>query len=310
MSVVMLSICIPVYEQPVLLERCLASLAMQTYTNFEVIVTDDSPTNSSATVVERYQHLLQIDYEKNMPAKGFPNNWNYALSKAGGTYLWLLHQDDSLMRRNVIENVITQLQSTQCDVLFGSFEQPQYQGFKAINQQFTAKKVIPWHFLTGNTIGPPSNVIMKHNSVQYDGRFQWLVDVEYYLRLHRNMPNWYYLQSQVIEVGVHEGQMTNICIANPAIALREYTLLVGMYSAKYLNNILYFDFIWRLIRNNITINATTTLEVLVTNAPQKSWLFVVYSWQQLLPVILQKNPVASKTLMLLCYLRLNLFKAK
>lgn len=310
MSVVTLSICIPAYEQPMLLERCLASLAMQTYTNFEVIVTDDSHTSSSAVVVEKFSRQLRMQYEKNTPAKGFPNNWNHALSKATGTYVWLLHQDDCLLHDHVMEQVIATIQSTQSDVLFGSFEAPQYQKFKVINQQFTAKKITPWHLLTGNTIGPPSNVVMKRNNVQYDGRFKWLVDVEYYLRLHTSMPNWYYLQTPMIEVGIHEGQMTNICIANPAIALQEYILLVNMYAAKYLSNILYFDFIWRLIRNNFKSNVATTHKVLAANASKDSWLFVVHQWQQRLPAIIRNNPIASKTIMTLCYLRLNFSNAR
>lgn len=48
------SICIPAYKQPEFLKRCLDSVFEQSYTDYEVIITDDSPDNEIEKLVNTY----------------------------------------------------------------------------------------------------------------------------------------------------------------------------------------------------------------------------------------------------------------
>ena len=50
---VKVSICVPAYKNPVGVERLLESIKVQSFTDYEVVVTDDSPDGSVEEVVRR-----------------------------------------------------------------------------------------------------------------------------------------------------------------------------------------------------------------------------------------------------------------
>jgi glycosyltransferase involved in cell wall biosynthesis len=91
-----ISICIPAYKHREFVERLLTSLLIQTFTDFEVIITDDSPDESVSTLVPDYTHRLNLVYFKNTPALGTPENWNEAIRQAKGQWIKLIHDDDWL----------------------------------------------------------------------------------------------------------------------------------------------------------------------------------------------------------------------
>src|SRR5690349_21816174 len=91
-----ISICIPAYKQRDYVERLIKSILVQTFTDFEVIITDDSPDQSIQTLAEEYQEALLIRYISNRPALGTPGNWNSAIRHARGEWIKLIHDDDWL----------------------------------------------------------------------------------------------------------------------------------------------------------------------------------------------------------------------
>ena len=67
-----ISICIPAYKHIDYVERLLTSLLDQTFTDFEVIITDDSPDESVSNLVTDYSNRLNLHYFKNTKALGTP----------------------------------------------------------------------------------------------------------------------------------------------------------------------------------------------------------------------------------------------
>ena len=49
-----ISICIPAYKHVDYLQRLLDSILIQTYKNFEIIITDDRPDNSVEILLEKH----------------------------------------------------------------------------------------------------------------------------------------------------------------------------------------------------------------------------------------------------------------
>jgi glycosyltransferase involved in cell wall biosynthesis len=89
-----ISICIPAYKRPDFLKRLLDSIAVQTFRDFEVIMTDDSPDGSVAQLVKEYESSFHVHYHKNPTPLGSPGNWNAALSLAKGQWIKMMHDDD------------------------------------------------------------------------------------------------------------------------------------------------------------------------------------------------------------------------
>src|SRR5436853_3312684 len=87
------SICIPAYSEPECFGRALASVLEQDFTDFEVIVTDDSPTDAIADVL-RTMGDDRIRYTRNVRRLGVPANWNRAADLATGEFVKFLHHDD------------------------------------------------------------------------------------------------------------------------------------------------------------------------------------------------------------------------
>ena len=91
------SILIPAFKD-VFLEKCLGSILMQTFSDFEVIVVDDASPNHILPVVERFEDS-RIHYyrnEKGFGARNVIGNWNKCLEYASGEFVICMGDDDEL----------------------------------------------------------------------------------------------------------------------------------------------------------------------------------------------------------------------
>lgn len=88
------SVIIPTYNRANDLRRCLDSLVLQTYQNFEVLVCDDGSTDNTKEVVEAYQGRLSIAYywEENWGGPAHPRNIGIKHAKA--EWICFLDSDD------------------------------------------------------------------------------------------------------------------------------------------------------------------------------------------------------------------------
>ena len=95
----LISICIPTYKRPDLLIEALDTCFAQTYTDFEIVIGDDSPDDLTQTVVDKYldAHKQPIRYAHHRPSLGQNLNVNDLFIRARGARLLLLHDDDLLL---------------------------------------------------------------------------------------------------------------------------------------------------------------------------------------------------------------------
>lgn len=102
-SMPLVSVITPTCSRPGMLERALNSLLSQTYTNFEVVIGDDNPCDSSDSaiakeIVERFFDAgMQVTYFKTSGKIGAGKVRNIASSKANGEYLVFLDDDDEFL---------------------------------------------------------------------------------------------------------------------------------------------------------------------------------------------------------------------
>ncbi|MEI8090416.1 MAG: glycosyltransferase [Opitutaceae bacterium] len=87
---------IPAYNRPALLAETLASIAAQTTAiPYEVIVCDDGTRPETAAIVARFP-AANFFYHRNTPSLGPVRNWNEVIHRARGTWVMVLHEDDTL----------------------------------------------------------------------------------------------------------------------------------------------------------------------------------------------------------------------
>jgi glycosyltransferase involved in cell wall biosynthesis len=94
------SVVVPTYNGERFIAATLNSVLNQTFTDFEVIVSDDASTDETIATVERFDdHRVSIVEDRSHV--GPAGNWNRALAQAQGQYVKVLAQDDLLYPENL-----------------------------------------------------------------------------------------------------------------------------------------------------------------------------------------------------------------
>jgi glycosyltransferase involved in cell wall biosynthesis len=105
----LVSVCIPTYKRPHLLREAVQSCLRQSYLNIEIIISDDSPDDTSERVITQSIKHDKIRYYRNATPLKQAANVNQLFSLAQGEYLILLHDDDLLLP-NAIRAMVACLQ--------------------------------------------------------------------------------------------------------------------------------------------------------------------------------------------------------
>ena len=234
------SICIPAYKQPVLLRRTLKSVIIQSYYDYEVIITDDSPDNSVVNVVREFQPNIKIKYYLNKKRMGSPENWNEAVRLASGEYIKILHHDDWFSDENSLAEFVNMLdQNPKADFAFCPSKNCGADGKMRYVNMTTETQIKMLHadprvLFQGNFIGAPSATIYRRQVDQeFDPRLKWLVDIDFYIRVLADKKEFVYVRRPLVCVSLESsGKVTDECLDNKKVEVFEYLYLYTKLS-KY-----------------------------------------------------------------------------
>ena len=110
-----ISVIIPVYNVENYIERCLASVQAQSFTDFEVLIVDDGSPDRSAELAEKYtaDSRFKLIRQKN----GGPGAArNTALAQAQGEYVAFVDSDDAVTA-DFLEKLYAAAAETRADVV-------------------------------------------------------------------------------------------------------------------------------------------------------------------------------------------------
>ena len=245
------SICIPAYNQATHLKKAIDSVLLQTYSDYEIVITDDSPGTIVSDLVTKYNLPDQIKYYKNPTTLGSPENWNESIRKASGEYIKILHHDDWLNYHYSLAKYVQLLdENPGSDFAFSATQVISAKGndwvHKVTSEQLAELEFNPLLLYNINLIGAPSTTIVRRNSeLRFDPNLKWLVDIEYYLRQISNHKIAYTPELLVVTF-VTEGRVTDECLYNREVEVPEYLYLldkvkkrVKLYSDVALRKCLY-----------------------------------------------------------------------
>ena len=300
-----ISICIPAYCRVQYLKRLLDSIIIQTFQDFEVIVSDDSPDSSVQDLLGNYKEKFTLKYFKNQSALGTPANWNFCISKAEGEFIKLIHDDDWFAHSKSLQ-IFADHTNQNKKFIFSAYTN-YFENDSKKQQMFMpaswGKKILkePNVLLAYNVIGPPS-VTMLHKSIglRYDERLKWRVDMEYYIRVLQEQQAFVYINQPLINVGISASQVTQSCLYNPSVELPEGYILLEKHGINSLKNIWVYDAWWRLLRNMHIRN-----EKELRSYKDERWPHIIIKMLKHLnkvPDKLLQQGVISKTAMSISYL--------
>ena len=187
------SIIIPLYNRPQEIDELLATLCLQTYKQFEVVVIEDGSVNDAKEIINSYADRLAIHYFfKENAGQGFARN--YGFERAKGDY-FVIFDSDCLIPADYLQIVKNYLDEHKLDA---------YGGPDAAHESFTpVQKAISYGmtsvFTTGGIRGNKKHVGQFHPRSFNMGvsRAVWEKaggfiltrlgeDIEYSIRIHEN----------------------------------------------------------------------------------------------------------------------------
>ena len=116
----LVSIIVPVYNKEQTIERCLASLAHQTYRNIEIIVVNDGSSDHTGIILQKYERMdsrFRIVDKKNT---GVSDSRNTGIHMANGKYMQFVDGDDWLAP-NAVEQCVETAQRYRCDMIIQDY---------------------------------------------------------------------------------------------------------------------------------------------------------------------------------------------
>lgn len=257
----LVSVCIPTYNGELYIKEAFQSVISQTYTNLEIIVSDDASSDSTLDIIASYKNktTIPIHIYSHKP-NGIGANWNYCVKQAKGEYIKFLFQDDVLhpkciesmisiaikddrlglvfCKRNFIYESLTEKVQSFIDY-YGNLHN-YWDGFVFLNNSVSGKKLLRNRSLLNspkNKIGEPTAVLFKSDCINTIGLFNEALhqslDHEYWYRV---MTKYHiaFLDESLVYFRLHDNQASAINKRKPK---EDMALYLSYYKSifKYLH---------------------------------------------------------------------------
>lgn len=110
------SIIIPVYNVEKYIDRCLKSIAEQSYKNYEVIIVNDGTKDNSVEIIEKYTKKYDNFTLYNKKNGGLSDARNYGLKYIKGDYLLFIDSDDYI-NKDLLNELNNLLEEKEYDLV-------------------------------------------------------------------------------------------------------------------------------------------------------------------------------------------------
>jgi glycosyltransferase involved in cell wall biosynthesis len=190
------SVLVPVYNAERYLSECLESILSQDFSDFEVIISDDSSTDSSPRIIQSFAARdSRIRWSKNPRNLGEAGNSNVCLKEARGKYIKFVHADDKLLSPAAFGKMVRAMEDhpsaslvgcrqhlTPTDVDFRYEPQNLSQSVNCFNGR---EMIVTCLEKDANLIGNPSHTLFRRSQTQrgFDERYNRMVDYEMWFHL-------------------------------------------------------------------------------------------------------------------------------
>lgn len=192
------SICLTTYNRGGVLSETIESILTQTFSDFELIISDDNSPDNTKEICEAYSAKdARVKYFRNAQNLKMPGNLNNAISKAIGKYVANLHDGD-IYQPQLIQKWKEALdQYPEALFVFNGYVIETNKGasiryvhpeFKPIN---TGRVLMEYH--VANFSAAPWGTVMTRREAyskygMFNGDYGFISDVEMWLRLGTHGP--------------------------------------------------------------------------------------------------------------------------
>ncbi len=184
-------------------------LLRQTFTDFDVIISDNSTTDEIERVCQEYSGRLDIKYFKNPDTrKRMSSNVNNCLDQATGKIIKILFLDDFLNGDGALKTIAEHF----------DIERDTWLATGCLHTKDGVTLVRPHAplysddiYSGNNTIGSPSVVAIKNGlPIRFDPDLSWLMDCDFYKKLYDMYGSPVLVQDNLTVIRQGEHQLTSL----------------------------------------------------------------------------------------------------
>lgn len=184
-----ISIAIPTWEcygeGARLINDLLRTIEIQTFKNFDVVVSDHSDNDDVLNEVKKFENSLNFKYIKNLSNRGnSPANLNNALINCDGKLIKIMFQDDFFYDDEALEKIVDAFSTSDKQWLLNGTNHTADEGHSFYWELFPTFNE---DLIKGvNTISSPSVVTVKKDYLlEFDQNLKYLMDVDFYYRMKK-----------------------------------------------------------------------------------------------------------------------------
>jgi len=230
------SICVPTYNNPECVRQLLDSIRVQTYQDYEVLISDDSTDNRIEELMEKYVDM-PVTYRHNPKPLGHIFNWNAAIRMASGEYIKIMFSDDWFTFPYSLERLTALLDNNpEASLAFsGSMQVSSKTCYARSPKAGYVEALAQDHrrLFMGNEIGAPSDTLYRYDpQIAFDEKSNWASDVFFYFEILNRNPRFVSTPDPLISIGIHDEQYTNTFSDNDERIYNDYAYMFEKYSLK------------------------------------------------------------------------------
>lgn len=246
----LVSICIPTFNGEKFIAEAIESAIHQTYSNLEIIISDDDSKDKTISIIEDYisKTKIFIKIHHHTP-NSIGANWNNCIKKANGSYIKFLFQDD-ILGHDCIEKMVALAESNSkiglvyCkrDIIYNShntFHRNWIKEYSILHQSWHNLTIRSGEIIEGsklvnnlnllrfpeNKVGEPTAVLLKRECFDkigyFDNELKQALDIEYWYRVMKNF-SVVFIDEPLVKFRLHDEQATFV---NSNNAINETDLL-------------------------------------------------------------------------------------
>ena len=117
----LISVIVPVFNVEAYLGKCIDSILVQSYRDFEVLLIDDGSTDGSGAICDDYANRYDNIIAHHKENSGASDARNHGLSMAGGNLVCFVDSDD-LVRQDYLRSMYDNLKRTGADIAISRIE--------------------------------------------------------------------------------------------------------------------------------------------------------------------------------------------
>ena len=213
----LISIIVPVYNAEKTIKKCIDSILIQTYTNFELILINDGSKDNSLNILKKYENLDKRVIVISQENSGVSVTRNNGISVAKGDYIAFVDSDDYIAE-NALEILANEIEkNNKLDIVISGFYIVKNDTYKYLNTILENKIFNNLDFLLNEKlfkfISTPwgkiyKREIIKDNNIKFDKNLSLGEDTIFVLEYLKYIKNVKFINEGLFFINETEGSLS------------------------------------------------------------------------------------------------------